>query len=490
MEVWVAFIWHMHQPWYFWPDGERAELPWVRLRAGKDYYDMAACLEETGSPATVNFSPSLTEQLRLLSSGGIRDPYVPDGDPEAFSEIEAGLIPMPLARRGLPPRAEFRDPWDRWAWFHLAWTAQAALERDHTYRGIKGALGQREATSLVQAQLELARAVLPAYIRLGHQGQIELTATPFYHPILPLLLDSQVARRPHPEDEVPPFEVREDAVAQVARALDHHAGIFGGRPKGMWPAEGAVSPEALGICASHGVQWVATDGEILSRTLGRPPSPPELYRPWRLALPEGEIIVVFRDTLLSNLLSFEYGKWPTDKAIQDLLARIRAIGENWRLRTPPLVVIAMDGENAWDFYEGNGRPFLLGLYRSLRGPGFVPTTVSAYLERFGSGGELHSIWSGSWIDADFRTWIGEPLQNRAWMALAEASKAARSSPDPERQRKAREALHVVEGSDWFWWRSSRHPNPLAPHFSRLFRAHLAQAWQFLGKTPPPELDTL
>ena len=153
------------------------------------------------------------------------------------------------------------------------------------------------------------------------------------------------------------------------------------------------------------------------------------------------------------------------------------------------MVIAMDGENAWDHYERNGRPFLLGLYRAIQ-EHFQPITLSTYLSRYGWGGELSTIWSGSWIDADFRTWIGEPLQNRAWAALAEARDAAQASSDPERKAKAFEHLYICEGSDWFWWRSSKNPTPLFPHFARLFRAHLAQAWKELGKAPPADLETL
>ena len=489
-KIHVAFLWHMHQPWYILPEGAGV-LPWARLRASKDYYDMAQHLITTDFTCNVNFTPVLTEQIRLLSEGKVSDPYTPDGPPSALEELKSGLIPMPISRRGFSPPAEFSSSDEFWAWFFLSWTAQTAIEEEAELQKLLATekLNLHALETLQAWHKKLIAAVLPLYRRLSESGQIELSTTPFYHPILPLLLESSVAKRAQPHDEIPVFRAPEDAQVQAERALHHHQEIFGQKPEGMWPAEGAVSPEALELLAKLGVRWVVTDGAILAKTLGRPPSFAELYRPWRLRLGSHEIFVFFRDTLLSNLLSFEYGKWPWEKAIEDFLSRVHGNCSGWKEKAPPLVVIAMDGENAWDYYERNGRPFLLGLYRAIQ-EHFQPITLSAYLSRYGWGGELSTIWSGSWIDADFRTWIGEPLQNRAWIALAEARDAAQSSSDPQGKAKAFEHLYICEGSDWFWWRSSKNHTPLFSHFARLFRAHLAQAWRELGKAPPAYLETL
>jgi len=490
-EVHVAFLWHMHQPWYLLPDSGEAVLPWVRLRASKDYYDMAQHLRRTGFPCTVNFTPCLTEQLRLLAAGRARDSYGPWGPKEAEEAVRAGLIPLPLARRGLPNPLGLTGSEELWTAFLLAWTAQTVLEEDPRLERFHRPFSPtaKDVEELQRLHHELIASVLPLYRALGASGQVELTATPFYHPILPLLLDSGVAKRARPTDEVPLFRAPEDARAQAEQALAHHAEVFGTRPEGMWPAEGAVSSEALALLAELGVTWVATDGEILARTLGRPPAPEELYLPWRLRLGGHEILVVFRDTVLSNLLSFTYGAWPAEGAVEDFLARLSAIGREWKGKSPPLVVIAMDGENAWDHYAQNGRPFLLRLYTEILRR-FRPTTIGDYLRKYGPQGELATIWAGSWIDADFRTWIGEPAQNRAWQALAEVREALRSHPDPQAQARALAHIYVAEGSDWFWWRSSRNPTPLASHFSRIFREHLGAAWRALGRTPPEALATL
>ena len=492
-QVHVAILWHMHQPWYLLPEGREAVLPWTRLRAAKDYYDMAEHLRRTGFPCTVNFTPSLTEQLRLLAAGEATDPYTPDGPERAQRELREGLIPLPLPRRGLPVPTSFSSAEEFWAWFHLAWTAQTVLEEDRRVPPLWAAAPPPAALAELRAlQGELVRAVLPLYRGLGRSGQVELSTTPFYHPILPLLLDSAVAKRARPGDEIPPFSAPEDGRAHAAQALEHHASLFGEKPVGMWPAEAAVSPEALALLAELGLLWVATDGEILARTLGRAPTPAELYRPWRFRAGSPEIFVFFRDPLLSNLVSFEYGRWPWEKAVEDLVLRVQRGTAGWNERVPPLVLIALDGENAWDHYERNGRPFLLTLYRALA-EHFLPITLGEYLRRYGldgRAGDLTTLWSGSWIDADFRTWIGEPLQNQAWGALAAVREAIRAHPDPLVQGNARRHAYVAEGSDWFWWRSSRHRTPLAPHFARIFRAHLAWAWRALGREPPRELETL
>ncbi|MFH1609636.1 MAG: glycoside hydrolase family 57 protein [Candidatus Bipolaricaulota bacterium] len=499
-EVHVAFLWHMHQPWYALPGSGTNLLPWTRLRATKDYTDMARFVEQGEAPVTVNFAPSLTEQLRRYAEGSLTDRYLPPAaSEEAFQDLVSGAVPLPLARRGFPApdlgklRKEAGTPdgaRDLWAWFFLAWTAQTALDEDPTLRELaRTSHFTNEDLALLEGiHHRLLSEVLPHYRRLAQDGLIELSATPFYHPILPLLVDSAAARRAQPADRIPAFSAPEDSREQVKRALIHHETTFGSKPQGMWPAEGAVSPEAVEVFGQAGVSWIATDGAILARSLDRPPTPDELYRPWRFRVGSGEVTVLFRDTDLSNLLSFQYHAWRVEDAVGDLVRRFREIGQTWGKTEPPLVLIAMDGENAWDFYDRNGRPFFEALYRALRStPGIVPTTVSGYLSRFGAGEFLPGLWSGSWIDADFRTWIGHPAQNRAWERLAAAREAVAACPDPGSRKRAQEHLYVAEGSDWFWWYGPHHSAAHEPVFDRLFRAHLAQAYREIGHPVPQNL---
>ncbi|HEU68935.1 MAG TPA: hypothetical protein ENN53_06970 [Candidatus Acetothermia bacterium] len=498
-EVHVAFLWHMHQPWYALPGSAENLLPWTRLRAAKDYTDMAAWLERWTVPVTVNFTPSLTEQLRRYAAGTLTDAYLPScAGPHALAELRSGAVPLPIARRGLPAPDPAALCGDRspdgerrlWGWFLLAWIGQSVLEADPDLRALweRGSFSSAEVAALEERQRGIVAEVVPRYRRLAEDAGIELTATPFYHPILPLLLDTAAARRSQPHDELPPFSAPDDAREQVRRALNHHATVFGRRPNGMWPAEGAVSTAAAGLLAGEGVRWIVTDGGILARSLGRAPSPEELHRPWRFRTGDGEIIILFRDTHLSNLIGFDYHRWPPAEAARDLLQRLRRNGTAWHGARPPLVLIAMDGENAWEFYDRNGRPFFESLYRQLRDERpIVPTTISGYLDRFGVEAVLGDLWSGSWIDADFRTWIGHPSQNAGWEQLARAqAAAAAASPGPGRTR-AHDHLLIAEGSDWFWWYGPRHSSPHEPVFDRLFRARLAQVYAEIGRPIPSDL---
>lgn len=499
-DVHVAFLWHMHQPWYALPGSAANLLPWTRLRAAKDYADMAAWLERWPVPVTVNFAPSLTEQLRRYADRTLGDRYLPSHhDPEALADLRAGNVPLPVARRGLPVpdlaqvRSATGEPGKRalWGWSLLAWLGQSVLEEDRELRGLweGGSFSPADLVAMEEKHCQIMADVLPRYRRLAEEGRIELSATPFHHPILPLLLDSGIARRPQPDAEIPPFSAPQDAQEQVRRALRHHENTFGTRPVGMWPAEGAVSASAARVFAEAGVRWFATDGGILSQSLGRAPTPTELYRPWRFSTESGEVVVLFRDTFLANRISFDYHAWRPEDAAADLLHRLKEVGRTWSGTKPPLVIIAMDGENAWEFYDRNGAPFFSALYRGLQAtPGIVPTTVSGYLDRFGGDVLLPDLWPGSWIDADFRTWIGHPGQNVAWELLAAAQRAlAEACPGPERDR-AREHLLVAEGSDWFWWYGPHHSSPHEPVFDRLFRAYVARAYRELEQAVPADLS--
>jgi len=499
-QVHVAFLWHMHQPWYALPGSAENLLPWTRLRAAKDYTDMARFIERDGVPVTVNFTPSLTEQLRRYAEGSLTDRYLPStASDEAFQDLVSGAVPLPITRRDLPTpnldrlrrQAGTTDgARDLWAWFFLAWTAQTALDEGPTLRELarKSHVTNEDLAMLEETHRRLLSEVLPRYRKLAQDGRIELSATPFHHPILPLLVDSAAAKRSQPGDPIPAFAAPGDAREHVQRALAHHTATFGERPQGMWPAEGAVSPEAVEVFGQAGVAWIATDGAILARSLDRPPTPDELYRPWRIRAGNGDVTILFRDTVLSNRISFDYHAWRAEDAVGDLVRRFREIGHAWGNAEPPLVLIAMDGENAWDFYDRNGQPFFEDLYRALRAsPGIVPTTVSGYLSRFGASEFVPGLWSGSWIDADFRTWIGHSAQNRAWEQLAAAHEAIAACPDNAARERARAHVFVAEGSDWFWWYGPHRSAAHEPVFDRLFRGHLAQAYREASRPVPPDL---
>jgi alpha-amylase/alpha-mannosidase (GH57 family) len=509
----------MHQPRYVHPVTGRPVLPWVRLHAAAGYLDMARALERhPGVRVTVNFVPSLLEQLELLLAGG-RDELeeLAERPADTLSEGERRSVVARsfsvrwdraieprrryaelLQKRGRGPRPDATASWspgelrDLQCLFLLAWLGFAAREDDPAIDELdrKGRdFGEDEKRVLLAAVRRAAQAVLPAWRRLAEAGRVELSSSPLYHPIVPLIVDSDVARRSRPGDVLPPrFAWPEDARAQIRMAQEKHERVFGRRPAGMWPPEGSLSPEAVELYAACGIRWLAGDQETLSRSLYGEPAgwPPPAARVWSHA----GVDLVFRDRELSDRIGFRYAELPAEEAAEDLLAGARAAGEDG------VVGIFLDGENAWEGYPRRGADFLDALWGRLeqaaeRGEARARTIGEAVAER-GPGAKLMRLHSGSWIDASFRIWIGDPEKNRAWAQLgrarerlAAAERAGASGPGVE---TARRLILMAEGSDWFWWYGEPFSSAEDPIFDELFRAHLAAVWRALGDDPPRALD--
>ena len=522
----LAFVWHMHQPVYVDPFTGESILPWVRLHATRAYYDMGRALEaHPRVQATVNFAPSLVRQLDALVRGESKDRFadlsaLAPGDltPRDRQQLvrhffmvswETGVKPMTrywelLNKRGLDVKkvdleevarafddGELRD---LQVLFNLAWMGFSAREELPEVAALakKGRnFTEAEKAALLAAQRELCARVLPLWRRLSERGQVELTATPLNHPILPLLCDSDAARRAMPNAELPPrFSWPDDARTQVRRALELHERHFGARPRGMWPAEGSVSPEALAIFAEEGVAWVASDEGVLrqSKPRERATRPGALYQPWRVAAGSREISMVFRDHRLSDLVGFTYAKNAPAAAAADLVAHVAS--------APPgsLVTVILDGENAWEHYANSGRDFLRALYGRLEANGCpVETrTVSGALAETPPQGRLDEIHSGSWIDANYRIWIGHPEDNTAWAELGKArarlaEKQAAGGLTSEAYAEALDLLLIAEGSDWFWWYGDDFATETKAEFDALFRRHVERAWLAMGEPPPSRL---
>ncbi|MBM3775699.1 MAG: glycoside hydrolase [Acidobacteria bacterium] len=523
-KAYLCFLWHMHQPFYKDLVSGEYQLPWTRLHALKDYYGMVKLLDNFPRVRqTFNLVPSLVVQVRDYASGAARDPY-----------LDAALKPAesldPAERRFLlqhsfyayPPRMIHRFP--RYRELHEAWEAQRTtagaerffaahdirdlqvlsqlawfeeefLERDPKARELaaKGrgfSLADQELVG--RKQREIIGLVIPAYERAAARGQIEISTTPFYHPILPLLCDSDIARVSSPGISLPRrFRYPQDARLQLSMARDFIARTFGAAPRGFWPSEGSVSDEVFHIAAELGFEWAAGDSGVLARTLSQTADGPAIYRPYRWSQKGHELRVIFRDHFLSDLVGFVYSRMEPDAAAGDLLARIR---ENClpmlAAGSDVLVPIILDGENAWEYYERNGRPFLSELYRLIsEDDTLVATTVSDALSRL-EPEELSHVCPGSWIDASFNVWIGAEEDNRAWEQLLQAREtydAAGSAP-AENRRLALESLLIAEGSDWCWWYGPEHDSPNRPEFDQLFRSHLANVYRGLGIAPPDELS--
>lgn len=524
----LALVWHMHQPSYRDPANGQLALPWVRLHATRAYFDMVWLLEQHPEiRATFNLVPVLVEQLGAYVDGE-RDRYwaLSRKPARLLSTAERAFMlrhffSVPVAtdirprarywrlhqrqRDGQRQPADFSDDdlRDLQVLFNLAWFGFAARAEypliDQLEKKGQG-FTEDEKRKLLDLQIAVLRRLLPLYRRLLERGQIELTTTPYYHPILPLLVDSDAAARCQPQHPLPPrFAWPADARAQVKSAVAAHRDAFGQAPQGIWPAEGAVSPEVMELFARSGLAWTATDEAQLWKSLPGQREERDRYRPWRMAVDGGHIDVVFRDRTLSDLIGFTYARNPAAVAVEDLIGRLDAI----RARTkkagddePLLVTIALDGENPWEHYPESGRPFLEGLYAALsRRDDIVTVRVGAHLEAHPPRARLETIHSGSWIGGDYHIWIGGAVENRAWTVLGETRQffarralEAGAEVDDDAVEQARRHLMQAEGSDWFWWYGDHFASQNDEDFDHLFRGHLRAVYALLGGEPPASLD--
>jgi len=539
----VAILWHMHQPYY--EDLATGEhiLPWVRLHALKDYYGMVALLREFPKVRmTFNLVPSLLVQLDAFAGGRARDRVLELGlKPAAqlteedrafivsnfFNAQRTHLIdPYPRYAELLEKREAARrsgvssdvnlyeqvrafneaDLRDLQVWQKLVWIDPYYLDGDSRIRAlIDRGHGFREEDKLTlrEVELELLRRVAPEYRTAADRGQAELSVSPFYHPILPLLCDTDIYLRNDPQAKLPRhrFQRPEDAREQLSRAVKYYEQSFGRRPRGLWPSEGSVSDAMVPLAIEAGFQWMATDEIILSRSLARPldrvghdrlEEPELLYRPYRLAAGQTDIVCLFRDHALSDLIGFSYARWPAQDAARDFVDRLAEAGRRHAERTgggEATISIILDGENAWEHYGGGGRPFLRALYGRLSDHPEL-RTVTMEEAASGPGERLRTLYPGSWVNGDFYVWIGHADDRKAWDQLAEAREACdHVDPrvDPAAHAQAFEEILIAEGSDWCWWYGDDHSSGQDLEFDDLFRRHLRNAYRLLGRPVPEEL---
>ena len=536
----VALLWHMHQPFY--QDlltGEHM-LPWVRLHALKDYWGMVAILREfPGVKVTFNLVPSLLVQLEAFAREEARDRHLELGlkPAAALTEEERAFCleqffhahrprmidPYPRYRQLLEQRgsngaglsarsqaAQFSvdDLRDLQVWHKLVWLDADYHQRDERVRGLL-AKGRRfteeDKATLRGIELEILRRVIPEYAAGAERGQLELSTSPFYHPILPLLCDTDIYLRTHPHSRMPrePFRYPGDAADQLERGAALHQRLFGRRPVGLWPSEGSVSDAMVPLAADAGFQWMATDEEILAKSRGiafargaegHVDQPEALYRPYLVGSPGAQVACGFRDHALSDLIGFSYASWSAEGAADDFIQRLVAAGRRYGARTggaEATIFVILDGENAWEYYDGQGRPFLRALYGRLEShPELRTVTMSEACAGTTASAPLASIFPGSWINGDFYIWIGHPDDHRAWSQLVDARRvleAAAASAPPQALSRAREEMLIAEGSDWFWWYGDDHSSEHDFAFDELFRRHVRNVYRALDRPVPEEL---
>lgn len=548
--VTVAFFWHQHQPYY--PDDVSGEtrMPWVRLHGTKDYYGMAMHLREVPEfHCTINLVPSLLLQLQKYTEHGGTDRHLNLSRISADSLSDAdvhelldsffmanmdGMI-RPYARyhelylrRGFGTdsvetaarRFSPRDLRDLQVWSNLTWMHELAFENDAELREFreKGRhWTEGEKNWLLDKQLEILKQVIPLHRELMESGQVELTTTPFYHPILPLLWNKRSARDAMPGCDLPKNldSYADDARRHLQRGVDFHEELFGRKPQGLWPSEGSVSQEILPLIAEMGIEWIATDEEILAESTdgwvsrdgqGHLRNPEMLYRPWLVGSGDDQLQIVFRDHALSDLIGFHYQRSDPHAAADDMVNRLKSIGravESHNSGRPAFVPIILDGENCWEYFRDGGVGFLRELYRRcVDDPDIRPQTISESLQENRPTDHIGHLHAGSWISHNFAIWIGHHEDNSAWDLLHQAREfllaaqaassenaasnaASNGNPVSEKAlQQAQEELDIAEGSDWFWWFGDDHSSAQDALFDELFRKHLQNIYLLLDSPIP------
>jgi len=514
-------------------------LPWVRLHGTKDYLDLVLMLAKYPKlHQTVNLVPSLILQIEDYVAGTAFDPYLtaallPD---EQLSQDQKEFViehffdgnhhtlvdPHPRYAELFYQRQDKGRSWclENWiaqdysdllAWHNLAWIdplfwddpqIAAWLKQD---RGFSLSDRQR----IYSKQQEILSRIIPQHKQMQDAGQLEVITSPYTHPILPLLADTNAGQVAVPEMTLPEhrFQWAEDIPRHLKKSWEMYRDRFGRSPRGLWPSEQSVSPAILPDIAKQGFRWICSDEAILGWTLkhffhrdesGTVKDPELLYRPYRLETPHGDLGIVFRDHRLSDLIGFTYGNMEPKKAATDLVGHLEAIARELKsrqsshgttLEEPWLVTIALDGENCWEFYPKDGIPFLENLYEILsHAPDIQLVTVAEFLDQFPPTATIPSdqLHSGSWVDGSFTTWIGDPAKNQAWDLLTEARQVLAKHPEAteETNPDAWEALYAAEGSDWFWWFGAGHSSNQDAMFDQLFREHLAAIYQALNEPVP------
>ncbi len=543
--IYLNLMWHQHQPQYY-PDPDTGIVtrPWVRMHSQKSYYDMAATVAQYPElRATFNLTPVLLEQIDDYLDGA-RDIYwtLAETPASELTDDEKRFIltrffdanwtnivgKYPRYRELLTLRGESADSAaitaameryteqdfrDLQVWFNLAWFDPSFLAEEPLASLVAQGRDYREDQKSVMFDeaLRIMGEVVAIHRELQDSGQIEVTTTPYAHPILPLIYNSDIIAVNDPSGEVPPrYSYPNDVQVHLQRAAERYQEDYGRPVRGMWPAEGSVSQDIVRFVADAGFTWMASGEQTLARSLGIDgftrneddviEQPDLLYRPYYVNGRDGQqVAIVFRDLRISDLIGFEYSGTPPQEAVNDFIGRIediKATLDESGAEGPHLVSVILDGENAWENYPNDGLAFLNGLYQDLAEHETIRTiTPSEYLERFPEQRSIEDLWPGSWFSPDFATWIGETEERVAWEYLERVRRhlarydiTGREQATEEQLANALEAMYLAEGSDWFWWYGADQDSGVDEYFDEGFRALLRQVYVALGDEVPDFID--
>lgn len=533
----IAFYWHMHQPVYQLSADSDYLMPWVRLHGVKDYLDMLLIMDNFEHlKLNFNLVPVLLDSLidygernyhdihSRLSVTNIAD--LTNDDKEfilnTFFDANYSTMIYPHERynnlyqkRFSEDNANIHDFSDQeysdiMAWFNLAWIdpshkerfpeLKALLEKSQNYT-------QEDRINIIELHRKIIKQIIPTYKDYLEKGKIEITTTPYYHPILPALLDMKSAQKnlSVTDGSLNNLNMSDDAKNQTKFALDRIEELFGKRPSGIWPSEHCVSPQELDLFKELGIEWSISDEGILTNSIdfefvrdfkGYLEDPYYLTKSYKYKTKNSEIKMLFRDSVIPNLIGFEYANHEPKVAAADLYDRIKVIQS--KLQHSPdkqhIITIAMDGENCWENYLNDGAEFLKEIYSMIEKDESLETVlISDYIKKEKYHKELKKLHSGSWINKNFQLWVAEPVKNLAWSYLKDVkedfTKFAKQNPNHKNLNLAYRELMITQGSDWFWWYGEPNDSGQDHIFDYLFREHLKNVYEYLDLEPPNYLNT-
>ena len=533
----VAFIWHMHQPGYKDENSGLYLMPWVRLHAVKDYLDMLLLIDEFPKiKQTFNLVPLLLDQIEDYANNGAHDLHskYTISSIESFSDEDKEFVLSNFFAANyehqIEPHPRYLELYNKYfndsaniedfskqeisdimALFNLAWFDPLHIEKDSR---IADLINKHENYSLedriqiIELQREIMRRIIPEYKKHLDSGKIEISTSPYYHSLIPLMINPESAKTVNKDAILPeiPCSLKASAKLQIEKAIEKIENVFGQKPKGMWLPELCINNDSLKMLLNYNLDWTIADESLLQKTIQKEIS--RNYRgvledPFDLCIPYGfmsnnkEMNLLFRNKLISNLISFEYANYSAQTAANDMYERIKLAQDKLDLSPidKHIVVFAVDGENCWENYKKDGIDFLRAIYTLLENDDSIEvTTVSEYLKDIKIKQILKTIQCGSWVNANFDMWIGDPTKNMAWDYLSRAKatflvETKNNNYSEETINKAQNELLMAQGSDWFWWYGEPNNSGKDEVFDYLYRMHLQNVYKILG-IPVPDYLTM
>lgn len=526
----------MHQPVYKSDTNGIYLMPWVRLHAVKDYLDMLLIVDKYPNlRLNFNLVPMLVSSIYDYGFNDEHDIFsrLTITPVEELTNDEKEFILNHFFdvnyRNMVLPNTEYKKLYDKrfatekagvddftleeysdiMAWFNLVWfdpMFREFPEIKNLFEKKNGEFSQQDRENIIALQRDIIRRIIPSYKKYQEDGKIEISTSPYFHPIMPLLLDMEDAKKANPNATYPELQcdMTEDAKLNVQMALDRFEQIFGKRPAGMWPSEQCISEKTLQLFSEMGIKWTISDEGVLEQSLkkefvrdfrGYLEDPYDLCHAYKYKHDGETINILFRDAVLPNLIGFEYPHHDPVKAANDLYDRIKT--KQKKLSSSPdnqhLLTIAMDGENCWENYKDDGEAFLNTLYELIEEDDELETVlVSEYIEKQQKSIVLKRLLPGSWINRDFLLWIGEPTKNLAWTYMDNAAccikEFAAENPKSKNLAQAKEELLICQSSDWYWWYGEPNDSGQDDIFDHLFREHLKNIYKIIEKPIPSYLE--